>query len=108
MNLREALHILAPTFTQATRGDRQRIIETALAEFCPDGVEASELLDALQAGLKERYGDDRISDVLHVMRTLHWALKELDETSGPETEQDIREFLADQDQGYDNEEGDWK
>ena len=107
MNLREALHILAPTFSQATRGDRQRIIETALHEFCPDAVEASELLDALQAGLKERYGDDRITDVLHVLRAAHYALKDLDETSGPETEEDIREILADMDQGQ-IEEGDWK
>ena len=107
MNLREALHILAPTFSQATRGDRQRIIETAIAEFCPDAVEASELLDALTSGLKERYGDDRASDVLTIMRAVHYALRDLDETSGPETEDDIRAFLADQEYGN-TEEGDWK
>lgn len=108
MNLREALHILAPTFNPATRGERQRVIETAIAEFCCDGVEASEILDALQFSLKERYGEDEISDVLKVMRTLHWALRELDETTGPETEDDIKAILADQEYGNDIDEGDFK
>jgi hypothetical protein len=90
MNLREALHILAPTFTQATRGDRQRIIETALHEFCPDAVETSELLDALIAGIKERYGDDVLADVLHECRQLHGALDEVDTAM---TEADQKEAL---------------
>jgi glutamine synthetase type III len=91
MNLREALHILAPTFTQATRGDRQRIIETALHEFCPDAVEASELLDAWMAGLKERgYDEGQLSDVMHLARKLHGALDELDTTM---SEADQREAL---------------
>lgn len=109
MNLREALHILAPTYVPSTRAERQRVIETAIAEFCCDAVEASELLDALQFSLCERYGADEISDILKVMRTLHWALRDLDETQlTPETEEDIREFLADQDYGNDIDEGDFK
>ena len=90
MNLREALHILAPTFSQATRGDRQRIIETAICEFCPDAVEASELLDALTAGLKRRYDEGQLSDVMHLARKLHGALDELDTTM---SEADQREAL---------------
>jgi hypothetical protein len=84
MNLREALHILAPTFTTVTREDRKRVIEKAIAEFCCDGIEASELLDALQFSLTERYGADNIADILHLMRPLHFALREQEETANEE------------------------
>jgi hypothetical protein len=90
MNLNEALHILAPTFTVATRDDRKRVIEKAIAEFCCDGIEASEFLDAMQASLTERYGADNIADILHLMRPLHFALREQEETAN---EEDQREAL---------------
>ena len=65
----------------ATRGDKQRAIENAISSFCTDAVEASEILEALKASLKDRYGEDALSDVLHEMRQLSEALDELERTT---------------------------
>jgi hypothetical protein len=65
----------------ATRGDKQRAIENAIASFCTDAVEASEILAALTASLKDRYGEDALSDVLHEMGQLSEALDELERTT---------------------------
>lgn len=39
------------------RDDRRRILEDAISQLRPDGIEAEELLHAVIAGLKNRYED---------------------------------------------------
>lgn len=105
MNLREALSILAPAQPQATRGDRQRIIEEAIARFAPDAMEARELLDALQAGLKDRYDESKLGDVFHEFDQAREALDELERTTMGDGEEDIEyvNWLATQAAQYDDE-----
>jgi hypothetical protein len=106
MNLRETLSVLAPAATQATRGDRQRIIEEAIARFAPDAVEARELLDALQAGLKDRYDESQLTDTLHEFDQAREALDELERTTSEQGEEDLAyaNWQATQAAQYDEEE----
>lgn len=88
MSLRETLATVAQP--QATRrGDRQRVIEEAVAKFAPDAVEARELLDALQAGLKDRYDEGQLADVFHEIEQAREALHELERTTMGDDEEDI-------------------
>ena len=68
------------TLPASTRFDRQKAIEDAIVNFNGDAVETMELLDALLAGLKNRY-DGGLSDVEHEARQLREALDELDRTT---------------------------
>ena len=62
------------------RGSWQKSIEASIVSFNGDAVEASELLDALLAGLKGRYDRSEISDIEHRAGQLREALDELDRT----------------------------
>jgi hypothetical protein len=95
----------------ATRGEKQRALENTLHNFCPDAVEASELLLALIAGLEERYDTGQVADVLVETKRVLDALDELERTTcspGNMTKTDVREWIADQDIGQELEEGVWK
>src|SRR5687768_16519964 len=97
----------------ATRGDKQRALEATLHNFCPDAVEASELLLALIAGLEERYDTGQVADVLVETKRVLDALDELDRTTctgGGVSKQDLAEWEADRAQGNEEpiEEGVWK
>lgn len=61
-----------------TRGDWQRALEENLASFNADGIEASELIAAVIANLKDRY--DSLDDVEHEYGQLKEALEALHET----------------------------
>jgi hypothetical protein len=64
-----------------TRGEKQRALENTLHNFCPDAVEASELLLALIAGLEERYDTGQVADVLVETNRVLDALDELERTT---------------------------
>lgn len=91
----------------ATRGEWQQALEQSIRTFNGDAVEAQELLDALIAGLKDRYGADTLQDVLHEFDQLKEALEELDRTTclpGNMPDQDLREWLAESwHDGYEEE-----
>lgn len=61
------------------RFQRQQDIEQAITKFCPDFIEAVEILDALTASLERRYEQD-IADILHEAKQLREALMEADAT----------------------------
>ena len=64
----------------ATRGDRQREIEDLLAGFGMDAMEAQDILGAFKAGLKRRYDEDQIPEVMEAVEELREALEELERT----------------------------
>ena len=74
--MEQALKPMAPT-----RGDRQREIEELLAGFGMDAMEAQDILGAFAAGLKRRYDEDRIPEVLEAVKDLREALDELERTT---------------------------
>lgn len=61
------------------RRARQLQIERAIVEYNPDTVEAAEVLQALMAAVRQRYGD-RAVDVLERMNEAREALDELERT----------------------------
>jgi hypothetical protein len=61
-----------------TRFDWQRSIEESIVAFNPDANEAMEILDALRAGLADRYHRVLLTDVEHEAKQLREALDELD------------------------------
>lgn len=61
-----------------TRHDWQLQIEDQLKRFCPDVIEAKELLIAWLAGLRDRYDLGVLTDVLHEHDQLFDALEELE------------------------------
>jgi hypothetical protein len=89
---------------RVTREDWQRAIEQSIQTFNGDAVEVSELLDALIGGLKNRYERDQLRDVDHEYEQLRDSLKELDQTTGYVSKQDLADWQADQEYGN-NEEG---
>lgn len=79
MNFEDAVAILAPNTW--TRTDKQLALEQCIFTFCADANEARDLIDALLASLKERYGrDDVLADVEHEARQMKEALNELELT----------------------------
>lgn len=67
------------TIDAYTRGrdERKLFIEAAIVQLRPDAIEASELIDAISAGLKLRY--DNPSEVLLRMSLLKGDLERLDQ-----------------------------
>lgn len=63
-----------------TRHDWQLQLEDQLRKFCPDVIEAQELLCAWLRGLRDRYDDGILNDVLHEHDQLFDALDELSRT----------------------------
>jgi hypothetical protein len=53
-------------------------IEAAIARYCPDGVEASEMLSAFAPCLEKHYGADRCTEVLLYLSMAKNALERLD------------------------------
>jgi len=72
----------------ATRGEWQLDLEKEIIDFNGDAVEASELLDALMAGLENRYGRGVLRDVEHECGQLKETLDELDKTTCKPGEED--------------------
>jgi hypothetical protein len=66
-----------------TRFTRQRDIERAIATFNPDTTEAREFLQALMGAVRDRYGDDAVTDVFEHCRAMSDALDELERTVTP-------------------------
>ena len=62
------------------RGSWQKAIEQSVVDFNGDAVEATELLAALLAGLKNRYERGVLTDIEHRGQQLTEALEELDRT----------------------------
>ena len=62
------------------RGSWQKAIEQSVVDFNADAAEAMELLDALIAGLKNRYGKHEVSDIEHRADQMRTVLEDLDRT----------------------------
>ena len=85
---------------QVTRGDWQLALEQNLRTFNGDAIEASELIAAVIAALKDRYDRDLLRDVEHEFGQLKEALEAMQETP---TAEDWRDLMADQ-RGYEEQE----
>jgi hypothetical protein len=93
---------------RVTREDWQRAIEQSIQTFNGDAVEVAELLAALIGSLRNRYDRAELYDVDHEYNQLCAELKELDQTTGPVSQNDLAEWIADQEYGNNIEEGEWK
>lgn len=62
----------------SARHQRKLEIEAVLVEFTPNAGEASDLLDALGAGLKKRYDQDDCTEALLHLSMARNALERLD------------------------------
>jgi len=80
----------------ATRGEWKMDLEKEIIDFNGDAVEAAELLDALMAGLENRYGRDVLRDVEYEYSQLKETLDELDRTTCKVGEEDeaYADYLA--------------
>jgi hypothetical protein len=81
---------------EEVRLDKQTYLEEGIRNFAPDAIEARELLDALLAGLIDRYTKDQLCDVMHEMGQLREALEELDHEMTYDARQDAADYRYDE------------
>lgn len=78
----KAIHFIPTEQAQAARSVRRlqllKAIESAIATASPDPSQASEIVTALGAALKTRYGDEQLIDVLIAVTDLEEALEAAD------------------------------
>ena len=60
-----------------TRGAKQREIERAIVAFCPDFMEASDIMDAIMASLERRY-ENELQDANECVKWWQEALEKVD------------------------------
>lgn len=74
-----ARDIFGKLFDRFTPREQQKLeLEQDIVEFCADGIEAGELIEAFGNGLKRHYGQDNCTEALLYLSLAKNAMERLD------------------------------